>query len=282
MALNDILNNVSNIQNSKKRNLAGYREDLETLQVLVDSLRDNPPSFDQFKIFLKDVHDILVIADTNLRSNILRAIRMSISHNPMLLQLFLNDNDILWMVVTSFERDPQYLIERIQGHKLMKVSLELLPSRFPLCFARSLHAVASQRDDPLRKISLEALRLLCLANPLLFASANCSSLLFEAILDPEISDMAESLLLSILQTCSFEDSRQALCARFQLRTLLSPLTDLDFEHAEDKRRYWTSSKLALITLMRSWSGVVLLTSDELGLPVLSKVLQDTKVSIICL
>lgn len=223
MGLNEIFSKISSIQSSKKRNLAGYRQELESLQGLVDSLRDNAPAttFDQFKIFLKDIHNILVVSDTNIRSNVLRTIRICISQNPMLLQLFLNDKDILWIVVTSFERDPQYLIERIQGYKLMKITMQLQPSQFPLCFARSLQAVASQRDDSLRKISLEALRLLCLYNPVLFASANCSSLLIEAVLDPDISDMASPILLSILQTCSHEESRQALCARQQLRTLVS-------------------------------------------------------------
>jgi hypothetical protein len=40
---------------------------------------------------------------------------------------------------------------------------------------------------------------------------------------------------------------------------------------------WKAAKAALVLMMRSWVGVVLLTSEEMGLPTLVRMLQDPKV-----
>jgi hypothetical protein len=57
---------------------------------------------------------------------------------------------------------------------------------------------------------------------------------------------------------------------------LSPFTDLDSDPAEMVPR-WKAAKAALLLMMRSWVGVVLLTSEEMGLPTLVRMLQDPKV-----
>ena len=46
---------------------------------------------------------------------------------------------------------------------------------------------------------------------------------------------------------------------------------------------WHCAKNAFVTIMRSWTGVIQLTSDELGLSTLVRMLRDTKVSVyICI
>ena len=42
---------------------------------------------------------------------------------------------------------------------------------------------------------------------------------------------------------------------------------------------WHCAKNAFVTIMRSWTGVIQLTSDELGLSTLVRMLRDTKVSV---
>jgi hypothetical protein len=59
---------------------------------------------------------------------------------------------------------------------------------------------------------------------------------------------------------------------------LSPFTDLDSDPTEMVPR-WKAAKAALLLMMRSWVGVVLLTSEEMGLPTLVRMLQDPKVSL---
>ena len=58
---------------------------------------------------------------------------------------------------------------------------------------------------------------------------------------------------------------------------LSPFTDLDSEPSVLVAK-WHCAKNAFVTIMRSWTGVIQLTSDELGLTTLVLMLRDTKVS----
>jgi hypothetical protein len=57
---------------------------------------------------------------------------------------------------------------------------------------------------------------------------------------------------------------------------LSPFTDLDSEPSVLVVK-WPCAKNAFVTIMRSWTGVIQLTSDELGLSTLVRMLRDTKV-----
>ncbi len=57
---------------------------------------------------------------------------------------------------------------------------------------------------------------------------------------------------------------------------LAPLTDLDSDPADMAPR-WRAAKAALVLMMRSWVGVVLLTAEDMGLPTLVRMLQDPKV-----
>ena len=57
---------------------------------------------------------------------------------------------------------------------------------------------------------------------------------------------------------------------------MSPFTDLDSEPSVLVAK-WHCAKNAFVTIMRSWTGVIQLTSDELGLTTLVCMLRDTKV-----
>lgn len=57
---------------------------------------------------------------------------------------------------------------------------------------------------------------------------------------------------------------------------LSSFTDLD-STPNDLTSKWEAAKNALVILMRSWAGVVLISSDEMGLPRLVQMLRDPKV-----
>ena len=57
-----------------------------------------------------------------------------------------------WLVVTSFERDTEYLLERTQAFKLMTKVLPVAGTSYPICFARSMVAVANFKEDSFRKV----------------------------------------------------------------------------------------------------------------------------------
>lgn len=195
-----------------------YREEISSLNTLIDTLSANLPSIAQFQDFLANIHDIIVVADTNFRAILLRVIRICISctNDEAYCDSLLFDDDIVWLVVTSLDVEAEFVPERMQAVKIMKVTVTKLPLKFPLSFARSLVAIANQTDDQLRRVCLEVLRLLCTANTALFAKANGIPALVEAILDPNLSDISEALLLSLLHAMNDEQSRYV--APFQFST----------------------------------------------------------------
>lgn len=46
----------------------------------------------------------------------------------------------------------------------------------------------------------------------------------------------------------------------------------------DKTAHWTAARNALVLMMRTWAGLVILTADEFGLPVLVRLLKDPKIA----
>lgn len=61
---------------------------------------------------------------------------------------------------------------------------------------------------------------------------------------------------------------------------LSPFTDLDSAESELAPK-WRASKAALVLLMRSWVGLVQLSSDDMAWPTLIRMLRDPKVNTAC-
>lgn len=218
--LRNVYLRIAKTSTQKIRNLTLYREEIASLNTLVDSLHNDLPSVSQYQQFLAVAHDIILTTDTNFRFILLRVIRICLNGGTEFFSTLFHDFDIVWIICTSFERDAEYLPERTQAHKIIKACIMSYPTMCPRAFVRSLVSVASQKDDQLRRVSLEALRILCVTNPKGFANGNGASVLFEAILDPNLSDISNSLLLSLLQSLGDESNRKYLNARLDLRTLV--------------------------------------------------------------
>jgi hypothetical protein len=60
---------------------------------------------------------------------------------------------------------------------------------------------------------------------------------------------------------------------------LYPFTDIDTS-SEDINQKWQSAKSALVIMMRSWVGVVELSSDDMGFASLVRMLCDPKISVV--
>ncbi len=89
-------------------------------------------------------------------------------------------------------------MERMQAFKLMEKVRIIAPHIYPLAFGRSLVAVTNFKEDNFRKLCLEALRELSLANPKVVAAVNGYSSLLEGVLEPITQEMADSILLTVL------------------------------------------------------------------------------------
>lgn len=181
-------------------------------------------------------------------------------------------------MISSFERDGGDMTERMQALKLMKHFITISPTRFPFGFARSLIAASSQPEDTFRRVAIETLRVLALANSHLVACCNGFKVLVEAIVDPALQDVSDGILMSILHLVSQPTSRVDISVAMDLRILLSAFTDMDVVEGKEYKARLIAAKTACVTVMRSWVGVIQLTSDPLGLRVLVLLLKDSKAS----
>ncbi len=82
-----------------------------------------------------------------------------------------------------------------------------------------------------------------------------------------MTHMADSLLLTILHLLNQKDTRMWLRPSLDLAALLAPFTSSDgaLDGEEDRRVRRRLSRHAIVTMMRTWTGLFILQSDPQGL-----------------
>lgn len=165
---------------------------------LSKSLERQSISLEDFRVFLQTVHDLLVLFDSTKRASLFRTIRYSVTTLAHVQTLV--EEEIHYAVIMSLEKESDYSMERIQALKIVDRSRRVCGSSdfFPISFVRSLVSIANSREDNFRKIAIESLRELSLANPALVATVQGFSTLMDAVVDPVSQDIADSILHSVL------------------------------------------------------------------------------------
>jgi hypothetical protein len=82
------------------------------------------------------------------------------------------------------ERDQKLLAERVQALKLVRRIMEIDALQIPGSLVSSLVAIVSHKADNMRRICLETLRELTLANVAVVSEANGIKIIVDAILEP--------------------------------------------------------------------------------------------------
>lgn len=85
--------------------------------------------------------------------------------------------------------------------------------------------------------------------------------------------------MSYLTNMMYLFCRKIVAPCVDLKMLLIPFTDLDTDPAELTPKF-QAAKSAFNIMMKSWVGIMYLTSDELALPLLVKMLKDPRVSLL--
>lgn len=155
-----------------------------------------PINLDDFIGFIRDLHDIAVSGDSSLRAVLIRSVRFGLQsrdHCDALIR-----EEFHWIITVSLEKDVEFVQERMQALKLMKKFLSISAESFPVSFARALVAVANSKEDNIRRVCLETIREVSLINPQVIVKVGGISCLLEAVIEPSMQDMAESILLSFL------------------------------------------------------------------------------------
>ena len=265
------------------------------------------PTLDDFRFFLRGAHDLCSAGDSPLvRTTLLRTIQLvlkaAVVGDVDQYVKCIDDEDWHWVICLSLERAPlmekqkhddrrvergektpagevvrqDFVFERMGALKLIRTIMQRSPHLLHIGLVRSVVAVANSAKDNIRRVCVETLRELCLCNAHAVVQGGGVGTLHDAIYNPAFEDMIGSIINSLLYMLNNPETRKFLRPYLNLRAFVAPFADVD---ADDKtalpcRR---ASRAALVAIMRSWAGIAMLTSDDLGLPTLIGLLRDPNV-----
>ncbi|XP_067137023.1 rapamycin-insensitive companion of mTOR isoform X2 [Centruroides vittatus] len=169
-------------------------------------------------------------------------------------------------------------IERVQALRLVRKLLCIDPQQFPRALTNCLVAIANdgiQERDILVKACLAALSELALLNPESCANSGGLSAILRNVLDNQQPQIDEALIGVILFLLNDPKTRHLLGSSITLEQILAPFTDCHFKFSadisdhfisDDKEARFACSKLAIISILRSWPGLIYLCRpDHAGL-----------------
>eukprot|EP00300_Choanocystis_sp_HF-7_P010484 c16970_g1_i2.p1 GENE.c16970_g1_i2~~c16970_g1_i2.p1 ORF type:complete len:1167 (+),score=303.98 c16970_g1_i2:201-3503(+) len=209
---------------------------------------------------------------TILRETALHSLR-HLTPSPAAFRIFSQSRASLF-VCRCLERRSDVVNERVQALKFVRHIISTSPKHVPFNITRSLVAIANDAADPLRRQALETLRQLSVVNAPMVAVCQGIRAMGNAALDPTLNDIAESLVITFMYLVNEPHTRKYLRSSLDVCQILSPLTDFfcpDPNDPKDKKAHQARvdrmkmSHKAVVTMMHSWTGVVLLTSDPAGL-----------------
>lgn len=156
-------------------------------------------------------------------------------------------------IVRAMEREQKLLAERVQALKVIRRIMEIDAAQMPPSLVASIVAIAGHKDDNLRRVCLETLRELALANVAIVAECNGIKVIVDSILDSSFQDLSDSLLLTLLMLLNEPSTRQFIDPFVDTQILLAPFTDTDLPAGNERRQRWMASRNAIVTMMRSWT-----------------------------
>ncbi|KAI9907033.1 hypothetical protein PsorP6_003890 [Peronosclerospora sorghi] len=235
-------------------------------------LKNDPLLLDSFPVerVMKAMRGLVCDSDTSTRAGALRALRYAISSSSSI--KYFVDLNLPVFVVRSLEREQKHLTERVQALKVVRRVMEIDATQIPTGLVASLTAIAGHKDDNMRRVCLETMRELALLNVEVVAQANGTKILVDAILEPSFQDLADSLLMTLLLILNEPSTRKFVDPFVDSQVLLAPFTDTDLPAGNERRQRWIASRNAIVTMMRTWTGMVVLASNPQGLQSLIQLL----------
>ncbi|KAL3868472.1 hypothetical protein ACJMK2_041273 [Sinanodonta woodiana] len=159
-------------------------------------------------------------------------------------------------------------VERIHAQKLVRKMIHLVPHLVPCSLVYPLVSIgndgAAERDRMVR-ISMATVCELAYHNPELVSQCGGISMILRKVLDchqyPRIN---ESLVCTILHLLNHPRTRHLIRFNTDLEQLLAPFTDCHFsynadqgdQNKDDREGWFAASKMAIVTVMRSWPGLI--------------------------
>jgi hypothetical protein len=164
----------------------------------------------------------------------------------------------------------------MQALKLLKKISEVDPAYIPASLVHSVVAIAQEPKDKFYRICLETLREIMVVNTRVAAECDGISTLLNAVLNVSagekeyqlISDLTESVIVSLIHVIDNPAARKYIRPDLDLELILSGFTNTELPPDKERLALWKVCSSAMLTMMRSWTGILFLSSDPHGLPAL--------------
>jgi rapamycin-insensitive companion of mTOR len=219
----------------------------------------------------------------------LRALRKLALDTPLAKQLF--EHQFVIPLMRAFDTDSISLTfspradkrtvkeammrsEKLQALKLIVHLVHVAAGALPRGVCMLLISVAEDRkseDTQFRRMCLETLRDLMVRNTKLVANCNGVQSLIKEMLSTDNDAFAQSVAYNLLYVLNDPDTR-CLIRPDDMRMLFAPFTDSDVKVDDRRKEQLECSSRVIVTMMRSWTGLFFLCSDEFGLQTLVKTL----------
>eukprot|EP00002_Diphylleia_rotans_P005434 TRINITY_DN1456_c0_g1_i3.p1 TRINITY_DN1456_c0_g1~~TRINITY_DN1456_c0_g1_i3.p1 ORF type:complete len:936 (-),score=158.70 TRINITY_DN1456_c0_g1_i3:822-3629(-) len=220
-----------------------------------------------FRIFPPELKSGIRCMCTNsnrkIRTNSLRLIRYLMCDLNVAKQFLDLSTEI--GICRALEKDKTNEQERLQALKLVRRMMEIDCKLISRAVIQSLISIAEHPDDNFRRVCLETLCEITVRNPGVVAYCNGLRTIFNAVLDPAGQEIIDSLVLTILYILNDENTRCFVRPQLELEVILAPFTEPFFQEGPDRDARLNASRIAVITMMKSWTGIICLSSDQHGL-----------------
>ncbi|XP_071486718.1 rapamycin-insensitive companion of mTOR-like [Diadema antillarum] len=242
-------------------------------------LINHVPNFDQFGYSIAEIVCCLRLAlvhpSKEVRGAGVRALRHLIQDESAVQAMVALHVDRL--LVRSLDICQQNDVERIQALRFIRRILTVAPAYCPLSLVHVLVAISNNGEkerDRMRNACVATLCELAVLNPAAFAAARGLGALVRNILDMQLLRINEAVMLTLLHLLNHPASRRFIRFKVDLEQVIAPYTDFNYRHtgespesqASEKEALYQASRMAIITLLRSWPGMIrLCRSDATGL-----------------
>ncbi|XP_022918120.2 rapamycin-insensitive companion of mTOR [Onthophagus taurus] len=198
---------------------------------------------------------------TQVRSGGFRAIRHVLNSEEDVVQF----NKLLfpYLIARSFDLLLKNDVERIEAMKLVRKVMFLSPNNFHVAVSRSLVAFAKggiEEKDRMLRACLATLSELCVLNPDVFIASGGVAAITRNLLECQTPRIAESLCGVLLLLLDRPITRNY--AAVDLHCICAPYCDFHYRHGwmdknrDERELRFNCSRLALLSLLRSWSGIL--------------------------
>ncbi|CAG2101936.1 unnamed protein product [Medioppia subpectinata] len=157
-------------------------------------------------------------------------------------------------------------LERIQALRLVRQLLSLSPKRFPAAITHCLVSIAKdgvQERDMIVRACWATVAELTVMNPELSqASGGLSAIIKSVLQSNQTNHISEALISCVLFLLNSSKTRHLIRSDLDLQHFVAPFTDVHGfggeycdSHEQRVQRY-TASKNAILSILRSWPGIV--------------------------